>query len=285
MYASVPATTPSSRTRSGTAADVGATFRLKCPRQAEVEHHTPAISVEAYCWAMFAIVAVIVMAAVLFWLFRQNAADIDAAASTLGLRRAATRVTTRGTSAEGFAYVETTLLEGTIAGTPAALSVRTVKRRQNKYRRHGSEMTVLTLRPGRPMVLRVRLQPAGMLESLEWLQKGEPPETVPTGDPAFDAAYRLYASDAAVARAVLTTDLRRDILALRERVAGPMPSGAASGMAAGLLLGTFDVEPDAARYVVYGSPTAAVAAHVHAAVPLLLRLAGRPTTDAEPVRP
>jgi hypothetical protein len=223
---------------------------------------------------MTAVVALVLFAGLFLWLIRTTARDLDDTASILGLQKATARVQARGTSAEGFAYHETRMLEGTFDGVRAELAVRTVKRRQNPYRRRGSQFTVLTLHHGRADAPRLRLQPAGMMEALETLQKGERTDVVATGDAAFDAAYRLYAADPAAALAVLTPVMRRDLLAFRSTVAGLLPDAVTGGMAAALLLGTFEVEPGLSRYTLFGSPTKTLAEHLRQAVPFMMRLTG-----------
>jgi hypothetical protein len=51
---------------------------------------------------------------------------------------------------------------------------------------------------------------------------------------------------------------------------------AAGGLAAGLLLGTFEVGPGRASYWVFGTPSRKVAAHLQLAAPILAQLAGLP---------
>lgn len=210
------------------------------------------------------------MAAVLYWLYRKKAQDLDDCVDVLGLQRATRRVETNGTSVEGFAYHQSLLLEGTLEGQRAELSVRTVKRVPNRVRRHGSQLTVLALDTGSKATGRFRLQPAGMMRLLEDVQHGAPP-IVATGDADFDAAYRLYADDGTVP-SVLDAQLRRAILELRAQVGGALPDNVAGAMASALVLGSFEVEPGTVRYVLFGSPIRAVAEHLRKAAPLMVRL-------------
>lgn len=223
---------------------------------------------------MTALLVLALFAGLLLWLVRKTARDIDDSARVLGLQKAATRVQTRGSSADGFAYHETLTLEGTIDGRRAELAVRTVKARPTGSRTRGSRFTVLTLHHGRADAPRLRLQPAGMLETLEALQKGTATDVVPTGDAAFDAVYTLHAPDPSRALGVLTPELRRDLLAFRTAAAGPLPATTTGGMAAALLLGSFEVDETVSRYTLFGSPTLKLAEHIRRAVPLMTRLSG-----------
>lgn len=118
-----------------------------------------------------------------------------------------------------------------------------------------------------------RLQPVGFMRTLEQMHQ-EAPSPVPTGEAAFDAAYRLYTDDPAAALAVLAPDLRRDVLAFRAAVSGNFETSGVGGLASALLMGSFDIGRESSTYYVYGSPTRKIAEHLKAAAPLVLRLSG-----------
>ena len=56
--------------------------------------------------------------------------------------------------------------------------------------------------------------------------------------------------------------------------AGSLADTATGGIAAALLLGSFEVEPELSRYAIFGSPTRKLAEHLRQAVPLMTRLSG-----------
>ena len=123
-----------------------------------------------------------------------------------------------------------------------------------------------------------RLQPVGMLRAVENYQQGAP-EIVPTGDSDFDAAFHLYTSNERGALAVLTPDLRRDLLAFRQTVAGILTQSLASRLASPYLLGSIEVGPGLIRYSLSGSPSAKIAEHLKLVASLLVRL-GNPAAKA-----
>lgn len=202
---------------------------------------------------------------------RKDVADCRA---VLGLEPVA-RVTARGTSPEGLTYSQTSILGGTLAGRPATLFERSAGHPAiPTRRRRGAQFTVLELTLPRPAAVSIRLQPTGMLGSIEALVQGEVPRATPI-DPAFDAAYTVYADDAASAVILLTPALRERVLAFRARVSSDLPTSAPGRLASGLVLGTFDIDGAVARYVLFGSPTRSTAEQVKAAAPILVDLAAR----------
>ena len=114
-----------------------------------------------------------------------------------------------------------------------------------------------------------------MMGVIETLQQGAP-TALPTGDADFDAAFHLYTSDARGALAALSPNLRRDLLAFRQTVAGVLTDSLASKMASAFLLGSIDVEPHLVRYSMPGSPSAKIAEHLKLVAPLLARLGNFP---------
>lgn len=220
-----------------------------------------------------AFVAGLVVLGVVFWfLMRLKQQDLAHCREVLGLA-AAPSATSRGTTPEGFSYSQTTLLQGTMNGCPAVLSARTVGVRTGPPgRRRGSQFTVLDLTLPRPVRTALRLQPAGMLGGLEDAMRGPASDRVPIDAP-FDVAYVVYSNQAADARAVLTPATREALLAFHARFVGDHSAPATARLASALVLGTFQLQGTAASYVLFGSPTKAVAEHLKAAVPLLLELA------------
>lgn len=221
-----------------------------------------------------ALIGLALFAAALVWLHRAKARDVDLCAAELGLRRVEGKVESRGRTPEGLAFHELLWLRGTLDGLPADVAERRVRLPiHDRYRRQRSSLfTVLSVSRPRASTRTFRLQPVGLMGGIENLMH-EPPPAVPTGDAAFDAAYRLYAEDAGAAVLALTPELRQGILAVRASVAGPLPPSAASYFAAGLLLGTFEIGADRASYSVYGTPSRKIALHLKAVGPLLARLA------------
>ena len=227
---------------------------------------------------MAAVLGIIVIIAVLVWLYKASDKGIADCSTILGLPRVPAPVHSSGTSSEGFYFYQSLYLKGSLDGVPAELAVRNVKRRKTMAGRpQGSHFTVLTLLPTQPVATSFRLQPVGLMGVIEEFQHGAH-ITAPTGDAAFDAAFRLYTTDASGALAVLTPDMRRDLLAFRDRVAGPLPDNIAGKMTSAFVLGSIEVEPGKILYSLFGSPSAKLATHLKQALPLLLRLT-RPSSS------
>jgi len=221
-------------------------------------------------------VGLVVFIGALVWLYLAKSRDIDRAASLLGLSRVKEKVESRGTTAEGLAFHELLWLTGTLEGMPAEVAERRLRLPINDTfrRQRSSHFTVLRLDGGAEQAPGFRLQPVGLMGGLESLLQ-ETPAITPTGDPAFDSAYRLYADQGSAAILRLTPELRQAILAMRAKVAGKLPASAAGYLASGLLLGTFECEAGRASYTVYGTPNRKIAEHLREVAPLLARLAGR----------
>lgn len=221
------------------------------------------------------LVGMVMFAAALVWLHRSKQAGVTACASALGLAGVSGRIERRGETAEGLAFYEQLRARGTLAGCGAEVWERQVRRPVDvKYRKsRGSTLTVLELKPGRLPGHRCRLQPTGMMGVVEHLMKGAQ-DPVATGDAAFDAAFTLYADEAAGALVALPVELRRDMLAFRESVTGKLPSSGAGNLAASLVVGSFEVGPDRVAYGAFGTPSGKIGAHLRQAAPLLARLAG-----------
>ncbi|MGE3843770.1 MAG: hypothetical protein AB7I50_19535 [Vicinamibacterales bacterium] len=207
------------------------------------------------------------------WLFKKKQSDVRACASILRLVPAA-RETVRKTTPEGFAATDILLLRGELEGFPVTLWERTVRHPlATKWRRMGSQFTVLTFTLGSAVAGTLRLQPRGMLGALEVLIQGRPDAVGISPD--FDEAYTTYTSDERRARHALTVELQHELLAFRARVAGPLTGSVAGQMASGLMLGTIAIEEGQASYVLFGSPAKAVADHLLVAAPLVRAVATR----------
>lgn len=237
------------------------------------------------------VLALLVFAAAIWFLRRLKQRDVADCAAVLGLPPAGDHRSSRGTTPEGFAFYQRAVLDGSLLGRPAALWSRTVRhpRRARSRRHRGGEFTILELTLERPVRTAIRLQPAGVLSTLEgWIQ-GEASDLVAI-EPRFDAAYVTHAGSATAALLVLTPPLREKILAFRAQVPGAPPRPAdgalaagAGALASGLVLGTFHLHDTTAAYALHGSPTKATAAHVRAAAPLLLELAAAAGGGHEPL--
>lgn len=221
----------------------------------------------------------VIVVAVLVWLYRSKQSDVAACATTMGLAHVSDKVERRGETPEGLAFYDLLRARGTVSGWGAEVWERTVRRPVDvKYRKsRGSILTRLELTPARPPSATFRLQPAGAMELIEDLMKGAPTIHA-TGDAAFDQAFRLYAADAAAARALLTPALRGDILAFRRSAAGATPTSRAGNLAAGAVLGSFVVGADRVSYDAFGTPSGKVGHHLRQAAPLLVRLSGAEPT-------
>ena len=228
---------------------------------------------------MPAIIGLIIIGAVLIWLYRAQMKSFADCASILGMPQATTRSETNGTTPEGFYFHQSLLLKGSIEGVPAEVCIRNIRRSKVRTpRQSGSQFTVLALFPTHSAPTAFRLQPVGMLRAIETYQQGAP-DVVPTGDPDFDAAYHLYTSDERGSLAVLTAGLRRDLLAFRQTVAGILTPSLASKLASPYLLGSIEVEPGLVRYSLPGSPSVKIAEHLKLVAPLLARI-GNPGATA-----
>lgn len=218
------------------------------------------------------LLGLVLFAAAIWFLYRLKARDVADCAAALALAPGDGR-STRGTTPEGFRYYQRAVLQGTMLDCPATLWSRSVRHpRLGTHRNRGAEFTVLELTLARPARAPIRLQPAGLLGTLEsWMQG--PPLDVVSIDETFDGAYVVHAAHAADARAILSAPMRARLLAFRSQVAGTLPSTTAGRLSSGLMLGTFFVEGTTAAYAIFGSPTRAVAEHVKVAAPLLLDLA------------
>ena len=219
------------------------------------------------------VIGLVVFVAVLWWLYRFKQRDIGHCQEVLGLAPVPRAVSRRGTTPEGFAFVERDVLQGTMLGRPAVLAHRTVRsplapRRQ----RHGSDFTVLALTLDAPARVSIRLQPTGVLGSVETLVRGGATDRVAI-DPTFDEAWVVYCDSPTAAVTLLTPALRERLLAFRAQIAGELPTSTAGKMASAFVVGTFHIDGAEARYLAFGSPTRATAEQVKAAAPVMVEVA------------
>ncbi len=219
------------------------------------------------------LVGLVLLGAALWWLFRLKQRDLRECREVLGLAPASGAPVERGTTPEGFAYVQRAELRGTLLGRPATLAQRDVRYpRGSQYRRRGSAFTVLELALDRPARASLRIQPAGVLGVVEALVRGEPTDRVAI-DPDFDAAYLVYSDAPTAVLTVLTPAMRERLMAFRAQTAPGLATSTAAKLASGFVLGTFHVDGATARYLAFGTPAKATAEHVKAAAPVLLELA------------
>ncbi|MCP5467491.1 MAG: hypothetical protein H7A17_07655 [Sinobacteraceae bacterium] len=220
------------------------------------------------------VIGLLAFGAALWLLYWVKQRDLTHCREVLGLTQISSAVQERGSTPEGFAFVDYAVLQGSMLGRSARLVHRMVRsplapRRQ----RYGSNFTVLVLTLEHPVSASLRLQPAGMLGVVETLVRGAVTDRVPI-DTTFDQAYSVYSDHPAAAMAILAMQpLRERLLAFRSRMAGDMPNSVAAKMASGLVLGSFHVEGKVARYLAFGSPTKATAEQLATAAPILLDLA------------
>lgn len=223
---------------------------------------------------MFAfVVGLVLFSGAVIWLYRAKQADIAACAEALGLAGVIEKITRRGQTAEGLAFWEQLRARGALAGCGAEIWERQVRRAMDtKYRKsRGATLTVLELKPARPTSCSIRLQPVGVMDLIEQFMQ-QTPESVPTGDSPFDGAFKVYTDDATLVPAVLTTELRRELLALRLAVAGDVASLRSGNFAASLTLGSFEVSPDRVAFSIFGTPSRKIGEQLRLAAPLLARL-------------
>lgn len=219
------------------------------------------------------VVALVLFSGVVYWLYRAKQADVAACAAALGLANASEKIVRRGHTAEGLAFFEQLRARGEAAGCGAEVWERQIKRAvDQKYRQsRGSTLTVLEIKPSRPAPHSFRIQPVGVMGVIEKLTQGTP-ESVATGDAAFDGAFTLYTKDAAGALAVLTPDARRDLLEFRRTVAGDVATLQAGNLAVSLMLGSFEISPDRVSVGVFGTPSRKIGEQLRRAAPLLAKL-------------
>ncbi len=204
------------------------------------------------------------------WLARKVASEREALVASLGLAPVGTaRVETR---AERGRERQELIATGEIAGRPVELWTRSW-RSSRHVGRSPTIFTVLVLPlEAGAAVPEIRVEPrlrGAVLDA--WFG---PSEEVATGDPAFDATFRVAAADPRAA-GLLDAELRRGLLELRQRSVGSRGAGVADKLADAAAMGFLEVEPGRIAWVVPGSPRPALEPVLRAALPLLAALAGR----------
>lgn len=215
------------------------------------------------------LVALLLFAAAAYWLYTSSSNALETCRQTLGFRKCADRQVTEGTSQDGFHYHQSHLFDGTIEGLPAELHTRTISvAKGTVQRRRGSQFTVLTIRPERALPVAFHLHPAGMMSAIESLGASS---HVTTGDPPFDAAYHLYSANAAATVRAVSPAVRKALLEIRAAEAKGADADSAVGrMALAFRMGSIEVDERAVSFLLFGSPSAAVAERLQKVAPFLV---------------
>ncbi len=223
---------------------------------------------------LIVLAGLVAFAVALMALGRLKTRDLAQCAAALGLSPVPDSPTRKDTTAEGRPCHERDVARGTLAGLAATLVNRSIPHVYSPRKdRVATQFTVLALTLPTPPPATLRLQPVSWSRGLEGFTQA-PPAIVPTGDAAFDEAWHLYTDAPTAALLVLDAEVRAALVGLRDSLvpAGPAWTERAN---ATLLLGSFEITPHLARYVVFGSPTAATGTNAAQAAPLLVRLTGR----------
>lgn len=216
------------------------------------------------------------IAALYWWLAWANARDRRALAAALGLEPVEVAAP-RQRAERGFER-ELLVARGDRAGRAVALSVRSL-RATRAARRMGSSWTVLALSLHEPALARLLVEPrvrAAILDAVS-----EVPPEVTTGDRAFDAVFRVTATDAALVPQLIDAELRGALLDLRARLSGARDAGTAARLADTTVFGALELEADRVTLALRGTPMPHLAGALLNALPILERLAAR----AEASRP
>jgi hypothetical protein len=220
------------------------------------------------------IVGIVVLFGLFYWIYQQSRKTNAECIALLGFSAIDNGVEKRGQSAEGFDVFERTIAEGKLHGLPAQLAVRNIRSGGIAHaKRDRSALTVLSLQLLRPPAATLRLQPAGVMRAVEWFAGGAP-DIVLTADKDFDQAWHLYSARGAVAIITVDASLRAELVRLYAATLPNGPSGVSNKLAAGLLLGSFELTETVARYYVVGTPSTQVGERLKLATPILARLAG-----------
>ena len=220
------------------------------------------------------VIALALFAVALYALSRLKQKDLHEAAAAVGLSRVAHSPGIKGTTAEGRPCRDTDVARGSIAGLTATLMNRsTPSVLAPKRKRVATQFTILSLHLPSPPPAALRLQPVGWSRGLEAFTQS-PPVVVPTGDATFDAVWHLYTDAPTAALLVLTPEVRASLVAWRNACVPKGPAWTEHASSA-LLLGSFEITPDRAKYVLFSSPSGKTGAHVASTVTLLTTLAGR----------
>jgi hypothetical protein len=210
------------------------------------------------------------VAAAWWWLARANGRDRDVLASALGLEPV-DGGSPRHRSDRGQER-EVPVARGRREGRGVELLLRTLRARRSG-RRAGSAWTVLALVLQHPVPVRLLVEPSIRAAILD-AESGPLPE-VGTGDPAFDAVFRVAATDPAAVPVLLDAELRAALLDLRTRVSGTRDAGTAAQLADTAVLGALELETERVTIALRGTPMPHLAGPLAAALPILERLAAR----------
>jgi hypothetical protein len=221
--------------------------------------------------ALFALLGLIAIGGVLYWLAQTNAKDRQRMGEILGLT-----VIEKGPEERGEDYVmghfhQTAFLRGELLGHAASVWLRSVRRLTRSNSKNQSLFTVLAFDLPRPSAVQFRIEPA-LTGALQSFFGGDQP-AIPTGDDSFDKLFRFTATDAAAAGLILTPAMRQLLLAFRKGVVGDMPETALGRFSGDLLFGTFALEPSRVTYTVSGTPSEKIARHFEMAAQFLAEFA------------
>lgn len=223
------------------------------------------------------VIGIAVLGGLFYWLYQRSRKSEAECIALLGFSAVSHGAQTRVHSAEGFDIFERLIAGGTLHGLAAHLSVRNVRSGGiARTKRDRGALTVLSLQLTRPPPEPLRLQPAGLMRVAEWFAGGAP-EVVPTGDAEFDQAWHLYATRGEAAVVAVGAGLRAELMRLYRAALPNGPDGPGSTLAAGSLLGSFELTETVARYYVVGTPTNQTGGRLQLAAPILARLAGLKT--------
>ncbi len=222
---------------------------------------------------VIAILGLLAVVGVLYWLARLTAKDRQQMAEILGLQ-----VLKNGAQESGQDHIlghfhQTLTMQGEMCGYPAGVWIRSVRRLTKHNSKNESLQTVLALGLGKDCGTAFRIEPAlsGKLQS--WFGGDQP--AVPSGDHEFDKLYRFTSPDPDAARRYLTEDMKKVLIAFRKNVVGDMPDSAIGQFSGDLLMGTFAIEGVRATYTVPGTPSEKIARHFQTAAQFLAEFARR----------
>lgn len=214
--------------------------------------------------------------AILLWLYRANAGDLQALGKQLGLspptERAHERIEGRGT---GWQSKE---LEGTFDGQPLQIWKRSIRyvpvRSQEK-------MNIYTMIV-RPITADVNLPPISVEPRLRGglldLGFGDMPEA-DLGDSEFQAVFRVATADNAWAARLLDAETRAAVLDLRQRWIGGQ-SGGLTALADATGFGWIEIDGRRIAFLIPGTPMPSLAPKIIAVAGLLNRIARRVESGA-----
>jgi hypothetical protein len=223
--------------------------------------------------ALVFVVGCVGLALVVRQLARANARDRQRMADALGLTvvRDGRQEAGRDPVRDAGHRWQQLLLDGALLGRAAEVWTRRWRYARGVGDSGGNNQVVLALVLTRESPVRLLVE-SRTLGGLHGALLGGWDE-VATGDAAFDRTFRVTATDAALARAVLSAEVRTVLSAAWSSIAGGLPDTGAGRLSTALLAGTFEVEPHRVSHAVSGTPRPAVSAAFRQTAPVLARLA------------